>query len=333
MDFTNRIKDFYPSGDDDGDDDGTTHEETPTAPQEEAEPATALEEKQALLAHHVRLVAQGRSNGLFVVGQGGLGKSKTIFDTLVSYNGTNPVIVNSHTTPLALYRTLFENQVDRVVWLDDCDSIYGNLQILGILRSALWGSNGRRLVTYGSSQLPDDLPDAFLFYSQIIFCANTIPRKNKAFEALLSRVDVFKLEATNDEVIEQMRHLAGQGYGMLAPAQCHEVIDYIESYAGTRRLSMRLFEPSLAKYEYSLTADIDWRELVKCQLDQVTTDEPVAKSLDSKAFAADALREAIKQFPNSAKDQQQFWCKATRKSRASFFRLKKQVEQEEGGGE
>ena len=39
---------------------------------------TALEERQNLLAHHVRLLARGMSVGLFVYGsQGGLGKSRT----------------------------------------------------------------------------------------------------------------------------------------------------------------------------------------------------------------------------------------------------------------
>ena len=322
MDINNRISHFYPEPID-GD---NIEPETTNQP---AEPTTALEEKQALLAHHVRLVAQKRSNGLFVVGTGGLGKSRTIIETLLA-NEIAPVVVNSHVTPLALYRVLFENQRDAVVWLDDCDSIYANLQMLGILRSALWGSHGHRLVTYGSTQLPDDLPSSFFFYSRIIFCANCIPKKNKAFEALISRVDCFRLEASSEEVIEQMRHLAKQGYGMLSPAQCHEVVDFIESYAGTRRLSMRLYEPSLAKYEYAMTADCEWQDLVKCQLDQLTTDEPIAKPLDSKVFVVDALREAISQFPNSVKDQQRFWCKATRKSRASFFRLKKSLEQ---GGE
>ena len=44
---------------------------------------TALEERQNLLAHHVRLVARGMSVGLFVYGaQGGLGKSRTVLRTL-----------------------------------------------------------------------------------------------------------------------------------------------------------------------------------------------------------------------------------------------------------
>ena len=102
-----------------------------------------------------------------------------------------------------------------MLWLDDCDSIYTNLQVLGLLRSALWGQ-GERIVTYASSQL-DDIPSQFVFESRVIFCANTIPRKNEAFKAVLSRVDVFQLTATNEEILEQMRLLAAEGFGSLRP--------------------------------------------------------------------------------------------------------------------
>ena len=71
---------------------------------------TALEERQNLLAHHVRLVARGMSVGLFVYGsQGGLGKSRTVLRTLAD-EGVSPVLVNSHITPLALYATLYHNR-------------------------------------------------------------------------------------------------------------------------------------------------------------------------------------------------------------------------------
>src|ERR1700733_13223527 len=52
---------------------------------------TALEEKQGLLAHHVRLVARKITNGLFVAGPGGLGKSRTISVTLAD-EGVCPVL-------------------------------------------------------------------------------------------------------------------------------------------------------------------------------------------------------------------------------------------------
>src|SRR3954452_16822220 len=71
---------------------------------------TALEERQQLLAHHVKLLARGMSVGLFVFGsQGGLGKSRTILRTLAE-EGVSPVLINSHITPLALYAVLHQNR-------------------------------------------------------------------------------------------------------------------------------------------------------------------------------------------------------------------------------
>jgi hypothetical protein len=287
------------------------------------ESLTALEEKQELLAHHVRLVSRNKSNGLFVSGVGGLGKSKTISETLAS-EGICPILINSHITPLSLYSALFYHRRDKIIWLDDCDSAYSSMQILGILRSALWGQ-GQRVVTYHSTQLPDDLPNCFEFASRIIFCANVIPKRNEAFKAVLSRVDCFTLNATNDEVIEQMKILANRGSENLLSEECHEVVDFISMQGGTRRLSMRLYEPSLRKFEYARSVGIDWRDLVRTQLDSLGG-ENVAKPIDSKKHDIQCLNEARKQFPHSVKQQQTFWCQTTGKSRASFFRAKKSIE-------
>src|SRR5210317_2127960 len=101
-------------------------------------PVTVLEEKQHLLAHHVRLVARGMSNGLCVYGsRGGLGKTRIVLKTLLE-ELRRPVILNGHITPLSLYQNLFHNS-NELIFLDDCDSLYRNLAALGILRSALWG--------------------------------------------------------------------------------------------------------------------------------------------------------------------------------------------------
>ena len=74
---------------------------------------SALEQKQQLLAHHVKMVARKLSHALFVFGsQGGLGKSRTIFRTLDEESIT-PVLINSHITPLALYGILFQHRDER----------------------------------------------------------------------------------------------------------------------------------------------------------------------------------------------------------------------------
>ena len=196
---------------------------------------TALEERQQLLAHHVRLVSRGMANGLAVYGsRGGLGKTRVVLATLKE-EGLKPLVLNGHITPLSLYTNLYERP-DSILFLDDCDSLFRNLPALGILRSALWGeTNEKRLVTYNCSQLK--IPSSFFFTGRIVFAINTLPMKNHAFNAVLSRVDQFELTASNEEVLDLMRELAAQGFEELTPADCLQVVDYIAEFSATRELS------------------------------------------------------------------------------------------------
>ncbi|MBY0459313.1 MAG: hypothetical protein K2V38_18445 [Gemmataceae bacterium] len=295
----------------------------------ETAPRTALEEKQALLAHHVRMVARGLTNGLFISGTGGCGKSKVIAETLAE-ECVNPVLLNSHVTPLSLYAALYEHRQGKVLWLDDADAMYTNLPILGLLRSALWGTAEGRVVTYSSTQLAG-VPGSFAFESRVIFTANTIPKRNEAFKAVLSRVDVFELVATNDELLEQMDVLAQAGFGSLDAAACKAVVDYIRHAGGNRQLSMRLYESSLRKVEYAATTGTDWKDLVRSQLDQLGSKDRdgIPKPLDSKGHDLRCMSLAVEKFPASARQQEEFWCESTGKSRATFFRIKKQFESQQ----
>ena len=279
---------------------------------------TALEERQNLLAHHVRLVARGMSTGLFVYGsQGGLGKSRTVLRTLAD-EGVSPVLVNSHITPLALYATFYHNRSERVIFFDDVHSIFGSMSHLGLLRSALWGDP--RIVTYGSSQL-DDLPGSFIFESRLIFSGNVIPRRNDAFKAVLSRCDIFQLDATQEEVVDLMRSVSRQGYETLTPDDCQDVVTFIEQNGDDRAISLRLLEPSFRKVIYSRSEGLDWRPLVLTQLKTLGRKEDTSRRIDAKAQEIRTLHQAIERFPDSVAQQQVFWSWVTSKSRASFFRL------------
>lgn len=282
------------------------------------EPLTALDERQRLLAHHVRLVARKLNHALFVFGaQGGLGKSRTILRTL-DEEGITPILINSHITPLALFATLFRHRGEEVLFFDDVDSMFGSMAHLGLLRSALWGSP--RVVTYGSSQLPDDLPPSFETTARFVFAANVIPKKNDAFKAVLSRCDIFELSATNEEVIEMMRSVAAKGFSHLPPEDCQMVIDFIAENADDRQLSLRLLGPSLRKLLYSRSEAIDWRPMVQSQLQSLGRKNDATKRLDNRTKDLQLLRQVLKNHPDSVKDQQEHWCRASGKSRASFFR-------------
>ncbi len=279
---------------------------------------SALEQKQQLLAHHVKMVARKLSHALFVFGsQGGLGKSRTILRTLGEENIT-PVLINSHVTPLSLYSTLFLYRDEQVIFFDDVDSMFSSMAHLGLLRSALWGNP--RVVTYGSSQLPSNLPPQFEFTSRCIFSANVIPGKNDAFKAVLSRCDIFELAATNEEVLDLMRCVSSQGFHNISSEDCSMVIDYIADNAEDRQLSMRLLTPSIRKLQYARSQNIDWQPLVKSQLQTLGLKLPATKRLDSKHQDIRLLKDALTRFTD-VKDQMTYWCQKTGKSRASFYRI------------
>ena len=290
----------------------------------DAQPITVLEERQQLLSHHVRLIARKVSHALFVFGaQGGLGKSRTILHTL-DQEGIEPILINSHVTPLALYSTLFQHREEAVIFFDDVDSMFGSMPHLGLLRSALWGSP--RIVTYGSSQLPNGLPSSFEFTSQCIFAANVIPQKNDAFKAVLSRCDIFQLEATNEEVIEMMRNIAAKGFQGITPDEAATVIDFIAEHADDRQLSLRLLGPSLRKLSYARQEGVDWRPLVESQLQTLGKKNDTSKRLDNKGKDLKVMKQVCSRFPGAVQEQMADWCRITGKSRASFYRTLKRFE-------
>jgi hypothetical protein len=219
---------------------------------------------------------------------------------------------------LALYGTLFRHRREEVLFFDDVDSMFGSMAHLGLLRSALWGNP--RVVTYGSSQLPDELPASFETTARFVFAANVIPRKNDAFKAVLSRCDIFELSATNEEVIEMMRSVAANGFHHLPPEDCTEVIDFIAANADDRQLSLRLLTPSLRKLQYARSEGIDWRPMVLSQLHSLGRKNDASKRLDNRTKDLQTLRLVLKKHPESVSDQQVKWCQMTGKSRASFYR-------------
>lgn len=294
----------------------------PAAP---APPSTALEKRQQLLAHHVRLVARGMSNGLCIYGsRGGLGKTKVVLETLKKER-IRPVVLNGHITALSLFCNL-RDQSDAVVFLDDCDALFRNLPALGILRSALWGeTNEKRLVTYNSSQLKG--LSQFYFTGRILFAVNVLPRHSHAFDAVLSRVDQFELDATNDEVLQMMRQLAKQGCEGLTVDECVGVVDFIAEFSATRQLSLRLLEPSCKKVLYAKTVGVDWKELVATQLQEIG--QPAdPKPFTARTYDMDCLKQVMQDFPEDVAEQEKVWRMLTKRSRATFFRLKKSLVQE-----
>ena len=280
---------------------------------------THVEEKQETLAQMVRMVARKQHHALFVVSSGGAGKSRTITRTLAD-ESQDMVLYNSSCTGLQFYRLLFENRENEsVLFFDDCDGLYTSPVQLGLLRSALFGQPDR-VVTYNSSQLPDDLPSRFETTSRFIFCANQIPKKNPMFDAVLTRCLVYRMELTNLDIIEQFRATSASGYPGVSPHECGEIVDFIEQNGSEKQLSLRLLSPAIRIYRFCTEQGLDWRPMLLAQLQTLGRPSVPTKRNDGWIKDSRLIEQVIRQFPDSSKEQQEEWCRLSKKSRASYFR-------------
>ena len=107
-----------------------------------------------------------------------------------------------------------------------------------------------------------------------------------------------------------MRHVSRKGFHGITAQECEAVIDFMEQHADERQLSMRLLGPSLRKFKYAREERIDWRPMIRSQLETLGRKGEVTKRLDCKSKDLQTLRAVLKKHPDSVKDQQEHWCKA-----------------------
>ena len=140
---------------------------------------------------------------------------------------------------------------------------------------------------------------------------------------MLSRVDQFELDASNEEVLELMRQLAAQGFEGLEPDECMEVVDFIAEFSATQG-TVPAAAGAVVPQGHLLPreADVDWRQLVASQLHEIGK-TAVPKVSDSRAYDMECLRQVVADYPDSVAEQEAAFRTLTRRSRATFFRLKK----------
>jgi hypothetical protein len=85
--------------------------------------------------------------------------------------------------------------------------------------------------------------------------------KNDAFKAVLSRVDIFSFDASQEDVLELMRWVAAAGFESLSPNGCLAVVDFIETNADDRAIFLRLIEPSFRRVIYAPSDGVDWQSV------------------------------------------------------------------------
>ena len=236
-----------------------------------------INQRFAFVEKLVTMVANRVQPSAVITGEGGLGKTYTVKETLAkcgiedltavmaeaeeSY-GEGYVMVKGYSTAKGLYRTLFENNGSIIVF-DDCDSILKDATALNILKGAL-DSYDTRWVSWNSEMKEtDDLPRTFEFTGSIIFISNM--SQDQIDQAVRSRSMMIDLSMTDDQKIDRMEHIATEG-GFLESYTLEEKMDALnllrEIKDEVKELSLRTL---ISVTKIRATND-DWKDLATYML-------------------------------------------------------------------
>ncbi len=149
------------------------------------------------------MVVTGTTPSLIVTGEGGLGKTHTVTETIKELNldDNDWVTFKGYSTARGLYNTLFDHNGKLIVF-DDCDSILEDKVALNILKSALDSYETRQITWMAKMTKSDEYPNQFNFTGRIIFISNK--DRSKIDGAILSRSLTVDLSMTPQEKIERM---------------------------------------------------------------------------------------------------------------------------------
>jgi hypothetical protein len=295
----------------------------------------SYERKLHLVRDFVTGVAKGFKTGLFLFGPGGVGKSHTVLRHLEQL-GVGYQLWNSRMTAKSLFLTLKEAP-DAVHVLEEMERITKDPDAQGVLRSALWAQPRHdRVVTWNTAK---DGQQRFVFRGGLILIGNRPLADLPELRALATRIEVHRLDVTDAELTAVMRDLASRGYRqkdkmVIGPEDCLAITDHLlgECRAAGCVPDLRLQQKSFQSYlqwdsDFSTS---DWQDLVSASVREATHhfrhEQNTMAPEDKKKARRNILRAIMSEVGDDAKEQEKKYMAETKKSRADFFRRKREIE-------
>lgn len=169
-------------------------------------PEFNINERFDFLKDLTSMVVCGVTPSVIVTGEGGLGKTHIVNQTIEEANllPSEWISFKGYSTARGLYNTLFDNN-GKLIIFDDCDSVLEDKVALNILKSALDSYETRQISWMAKMNRNDEYPNQFNFTGRIVFISNK--DKSKIDGAILSRSLVVDLTMTPIEKIQRMNFI------------------------------------------------------------------------------------------------------------------------------
>jgi hypothetical protein len=294
----------------------------------------SLDRKFALVRDRVTGVASGLSNGLYLYGSGGVGKSYAVISRL-DQMGWAYKLFNSRMTAKGLFSAL-ERAPDAVHILEDMERLTNDRDAQGVLRSSLWAQPDKdRIVTWTTATGGEQ---HFTFRGGVIMISNRPLAVLPELRALATRITVLRLDVTDAELTALLRRLAAKGHyagGGLAleSATCVEVTEFLlsECRAAGCPLDARLQVNSYGDYllwQQDRTL-CHWHDLVTSRVREAAEHfrHEVNRQTQEERHARlrTVVKEVLGQTPDVA-EQIRLYRERTGKSRTDFYRRKMEID-------
>ena len=188
---------------------------TPVAPQKMSfmsvkqtqDPQTMFDNIERL----TKMVGRGIQPSLVITGGAGMGKTHLVKNTLEGMGlreSFDFVHFKGRATAAGLFITLYENS-DKIIVLDDCDSVFRDDDAVNILKGALDSYDTRKISYITTKALKDEfgaeVPRHFEFSGRVIFISNI--SQSRLDEAIRSRSFVADVDLTTDQMFTRMEQL------------------------------------------------------------------------------------------------------------------------------
>jgi len=158
-----------------------------------------------------KMVGKGIQPSLVITGSAGTGKTFLVKDTLTKMGLTESnefVHFKGRATAAGLFVTLYDN-CDKIIVLDDCDSVFKDPDAVNMLKAALASYDTRNISYITSKPLKDQfgthLPRSFEFTGKIIFISNL--DQSTLDEAIRSRSFVSDISMTTEQMFMRIEGL------------------------------------------------------------------------------------------------------------------------------
>ena len=151
---------------------------------------------------YLNMLVEGHVNSVLCYSKAGLGKTYTTIK-LLKKMGVTYTYNSGVSTAVSLYK-IFHDNSDKVIILDDIETIFQDERVINLLKAGLWEVDGKRILSYKTtSKTLEDYPETFEFTGRIIILANEIKgRYDESFKALMSRCLKYELTYSFQEIIE-----------------------------------------------------------------------------------------------------------------------------------